>query len=431
MNRTIAVREYATLTTASVQTTLDVAQLEAGDFDWLLTTLQPSGAANACTMLDRTKLRLGSLVGVIELPSGVILEILPKHHEFGETRQARRLLWRMISGALDLPQREVGGADLASFDAPLSEWLIQQYLLQLDRLIKRGLRFDYSRIQSVEPFVRGRIDATRQLRQGPHRQHLFDVEYDVYLPDRPENRLLKSALMLVAGATRERSNWQLGHELLTMMDPVPHSTNIARDFALWSGDRLLAHYVKVRPWCELVLRKELPIAIAGDWRGISVLFPMERLFERYVEKAIARQVAPGIRFTSQAYGQYLCTHDGGSFFALQPDILLWESEHKRWLLDAKWKIVRPGDRSNRYDLKQSDFYQLFAYGHKYLNGAGDMGLIFPKTSEFVVPLPMFEFSEDLRLWALPFDLDRDELVQPSELVFPIQRARALTALGAA
>jgi 5-methylcytosine-specific restriction enzyme subunit McrC len=431
MNRAIAVREYATLTTSSVPSTLDVAQLDAGDFDWLLTTLAPSGAANGCAMLDRTKLRLGSLVGVIELPSGAILEILPKHHEFGETHQARRLLWKMIRGALDLPQREVGRANLASFDAPLSEWLIQQYLLQLDRLIKRGLRFDYSRIQAVEPFVRGRVDATRQLRQGPHRQHLFDVQYDVYLPDRPENRLLKSALMLVGGTTRERSNWQLAHELLTIMDPVPHSTDVTRDLALWSDERLLAHYVKVRPWCELILRKELPIALAGDWRGISVLFPMERLFERYVEKAIAKQVTPGIRFTSQACGQYLCTHDGGSFFALQPDILLWESEHERWLLDAKWKIVRPGDRSNRYNLKQSDFYQLFAYGHKYLNGTGDLGLIFPKTSEFVVPLPMFQFSEHLRLWALPFDLDRDELIQPPEAVFPVHRPAPSTALRAA
>jgi 5-methylcytosine-specific restriction enzyme subunit McrC len=39
-----------------------------------------------------------------------------------------------------------------------------------------------------------------------------------------------------------------------------------------------------------------------------------------------------------------------------------------------------------------------------------MFLIFPSSPAFCVPLPSFEFSGQLRLWAVPFDLEQGELV---------------------
>ena len=55
-------------------------------------------------------------------------------------------------------------------------------------------------------------------------------------------------------------------------------------------------------------------------------------------------------------------------------------------------------------------YQLYAYGKKYLDGKGDLFLIYPRHDEFLNPLPVFEFSGDLNLWVVPFDLDKDVLV---------------------
>jgi 5-methylcytosine-specific restriction enzyme subunit McrC len=66
--------------------------------------------------------------------------------------------------------------------------------------------------------------------------------------------------------------------------------------------------------------------------------------------------------------------------------------------------------ADKYGLSQSDFYQLFAYGQKYLSGVGDMLLIYPKTSQFQHILPPFHFDHQLTLWAVPFCLERDELL---------------------
>lgn len=69
------------------------------------------------------------------------------------------------------------------------------------------------------------------------------------------------------------------------------------------------------------------------------------------------------------------------------------------------------DRCGRsdYGLSQEDFCQLFAYGHKYLGGQGDLLLIYPRSKSFSRVLPPFAFSDDLTLWVVPFDLDEEVL----------------------
>jgi 5-methylcytosine-specific restriction enzyme subunit McrC len=68
-------------------------------------------------------------------------------------------------------------------------------------------------------------------------------------------------------------------------------------------------------------------------------------------------------------------------FRLKPDLLMALGRQK-WLLDTKWKRLDAGARDNKYDLAQQDFYQMLAYGHKYLESKGEMVLIYPKTREF-------------------------------------------------
>lgn len=86
------------------------------------------------------------------------------------------------------------------------------------------------------------------------------------------------------------------------------------------------------------------------------------------------------------------------------------------MLDTKWKLVdeRKANSKEKYGLNQSDFYQLHAYGQSYLDGKGDVILIYPKTETFGQPLTVFSFpkSPDLRLWVLPFCLSTRQMHLP-------------------
>lgn len=412
MTATITVREYARLTTEPVSPSLDCAQVSPSAFDWLCelnASFSKSGAA-LVQQDGRRALKLDSYVGVLETPCGTRLEILPKHFDDGDCiARSRELLARMIATAMDLPSREVGASDLQLFHAPLSEWVMRQFLRALDHLLKRGLRFDYRRIEEEQRFLRGQLDVVAQMRQPPGRQHHFRIRHDVFLPDRPENRLLRLALERVCKSTQEPGNWRLAHELRSLLLEIPASSEVRQDFQRWRNDRLMAHYQPVRPWCELVLGEHSPLSVSGDWRGISLLFPMEQLFERYVEVRLRKQLSGDARLLSQRASRYLCLHQGARLFQLRPDLLLEQGE-RTWVLDTKWKRLDAMDRGGKYGLSQADFYQMFAYGQRYLQGTGEMVLIYPCTASLNAPLQPFDFSEQLRLWVMPFDLEAGALL---------------------
>lgn len=417
MKSVIVVREYARITTEKVEPSLYQAQVSATAFDWLC-SLQASFSKAGATILqveNRRWLKLDSYVGVLQTSCGTVIEVLPKITEdVGEAAayESRDLLIKMLKTALDLPVRTADHADIQKFKHPLLEWVMKEFINALDHLIKRGLRFDYQRVEEEQRYLRGQLNINKQLRQPPGREHIFNIRHDLFLPDRPENRLLKTALMRVCNLTQHPNTWRLAHELAGILGEVPASKNTRDDFQQWRNDRLMAHYQPVRPWCELVLGQHMPLAMKGSTQGISLLFPMEKLFETFVEKKLRKLISPPFSLKSQAASKSLCEHSGGHMFQLRPDLVVIKGNSICAVLDTKWKLLNSADKSNKYGLSQSDFYQLFAYGHKYLQGQGKMMLIYPKTAAFTKPLPVFDYGNDLRLWVVPFDLDKEELVFP-------------------
>lgn len=427
MNTNVIVREYARLTTAPVAPgNLDCARISVTAFDWLCDLSASFNRAGA-TLLQiegRQSLKWDSYVGVIETPCGTRLEILPKHFEQDDcVLKSRTLLRKLIQAALSLKPRPVSITGLQLYQAPLTEWVMGQFLNELDVLVKRGVRFDYTRVEEERPFLRGQLNVVAQLRQPLARQHHFQVRHDVYLPDRAENRLLKRALEQVAKVTQLPANWRLANELRALLAEIPGSRHVAQDFRLWSRDRLMAHYSPVKPWCELILNQQMPVAVQGTWQGMSLLFPMERLFENYVQQWIGTQLAPGAKLTAQAAKADLCKHGDRGMFRLRPDLLI-DNDEQRWVLDTKWKRVDQRNAEQNYNLSQSDFYQLFAYGHKYRTGGNmpTLVLIYPFWAGLQRGLPAFDYGGGLQLWVLPFDLERECLVDAGVANVPVREA---------
>ncbi|EPM79573.1 hypothetical protein A3SO_05850 [Pseudomonas syringae pv. actinidiae ICMP 19072] len=99
--------------------------------------------------------------------------------------------------------------------------------------------------------------------------------------------------------------------------------------------------------------------VAG-WRGM-----------RNVAACLRDSLPPDATLHTQRSSEYLCTHEGKKAFQLRPDLMITQGE-KRWVLDTKWKRFDSELGSKNYGLSQADFYQLFAYGQKYLGGQGDL-----------------------------------------------------------
>ncbi len=442
------VREYAYISVdqgvdGGEQSTLNHAYVSQSAFDHLceLAGSFTKSGASLFELAGRKRLKLDQYVGVIETPCGTRLEILPKHIDVDEApsheqvgdcnckdcivQKERQLLINMLKVSLKLTPREAGGADLSRFRHPLHEWIMEQFLNALKHLIQRGLRFDYHRVEEEQKFLRGQLKHVKYMRQGPTKRHIFPIEHDIYDANRAENRLIKAALDIVCVKIKDSKSWSLAQELRLMTDEIPRSINIKNDFKQWQTGRLLASYEEIKPWCEIILNQFMPVSTRGDWRGMSLLFPMEKLFENYVGHYLKKQsLANNFILKTQSNTRFLVEHTlkgserPKSLFKMKPDFLIQlkyaNNTDVSFVLDAKWKLLNKYDADEKiqykYGISQADMYQLFAYGHKYLSGKGHMMLIYPKYSKFAEPLPPFEFSDDLMLWVVPFCLDKCQLI---------------------
>lgn len=358
-------------------------------------------------------LRVKNFVGVICAPDGTCVEILPKTAESGQDMGATRgLLWKMLGVVDDLRFLETTEADLMLRSMPLIESLIAVFLGHVSALVRRGIRRDYERVEDEERFLRGRMRTVQQMRLPPARRHLFRIEYDLFSENRPENRLIHSALVKVARVSRNPLNQRLARELRHGFEGVPLSTRHAGDFAQWRTGRDMVHYRPVLPWVRLILNQQCPTSLRDQHAGISLLFPMEALFEKYVARVLQRRLAPhGLELQTQAASA--CLSQRPRAFLLKPDLLVSHRGRRVAVLDTKWKLI---DRTIKYDsgasdpkagIAQSDVYQMFAYGHKYLGGAGRLVLVYPAWRGFDAPLAPFDLGAGLALEVVPFDLAGD------------------------
>lgn len=416
----IQVREYARLTTEEQsEQSLDCGVVSASTFDWLLELVGCWKGAEPVASLDgRRSLKLGSYVGFLQSPTGESIEILPKTGlGVEDPLLARSILQRMLMAALGVKPRIVGPANLLRMRQPLNEWIFSQFLNELQLLIGKGLRFEYIRVEDESRFIRGQLRIEKQQRQAPARKHYFHISHDNYSPDRLENRLLKTALSYVLNACKSSENWRLANELSHHLTEIPSENNPTSSMCLWKTNKLMQIYDPVGPWCELILEKLNPNFQQGHHRGIALLFPMEKLFEKYVEISLRKRLDARSKLKPQASSEYLLKHALGfsdtkkEIFQLQPDLLLQTSSGNQ-VIDCKWKLLNEfaWNSNEKYGIDQDDLYQLFAYGHKYQNGQGHMMLIYPKHQKFSKALKPFYFSEEFAIWAIPFCLEECCLV---------------------
>ena len=417
------VREYAFISVAyegCPTSSLDHAYIPEKAFEHLcdLSASFSKHGARVFELAGRRKIKLDQYVGVIETPCGTRIEILPKHVELNGTSDQelilaeRKLLQKMLSVSLHLPYREAGSANLNRFKQPLHEWIITQFLASFERLLQRGLRFDYNRVQEEQKFLRGQLQHVKYMRQPPAKKHVFPIEHDVYEVNRPENRLIRTALEVVCKKTKDANNWKLAQELRLMTSEIPRSQKIQQDFRQWQSGRLLALYAEIKPWTELILGEYMPVSTQGEWRGMSLLFPMEKLFEYFVAYHLRRGL-PEYQVKTQHSTEHICKHQQSKIFKLKPDIFIDRSQTnaKNIVLDTKWKLINQNDRGGRYGLKDSDIQQMFAYSHYYLKHESEVILVYPyRAGKFDKPLDDFGFRHTYgaKLRVVPFNLDEPQ-----------------------
>ena len=365
-------------------------------------------------------------VGVIETRRGTVIEILPKveltnarddsvtsdrpagertdastDSATGQEEATRRVFLSMLRDWRRLGEAQFDAAGIRAvrrFD--MLEAFVHLFLTSVILLTRRGLARAYRTREANLPCLRGRILFPPHIRENLVDCSRFYVGFDEFTADRPANRLIHLALRRLAGVVRHPANRQRLHQLRIVFSGVPPSTNLDDDWARHRVDRSMRHYDRVMPWVELFLFRQGLATFAGPYLNRALLFPMEEVFEDFVTAAVGRHQQ---RFTVRAQGpmRHLATDGAGDrVFWLKPDIALMESRQVRFILDAKWKRLKPGETN--HGISQADVYQLFAYGKRY--GCRRVALLYPKTAAFRETLRFRFVEDDLALDCFPFEV---------------------------
>lgn len=404
----------------------NIAVVPDSVYDWLkkqcLSVNEESRWIKLSSKSGQEVIQFVGYVGVLRAPCGYQLEILPKTGKSndGKIEETRGLLIHMLQCMREFRHYKTPDAALEKVKMPLLEVFIQQFLLCVESVVRRGLRSDYIAEQDNLFALRGKLLWSQHIKQNLVRKDRFFTEHDEFSSNRAENRLLHLALHQVIKISQSAGNQKLARELRFVFNDIPLSLDIAKDFQRVRLDRGMAYYEPALDWAKLLLLDESPLTGLGNTDAISLIFPMAALFEAYVAKHLRKQLKENHYLKEQVSSKSLVTHapqeEKQKWFKLKPDLLIYQGEitQPKLILDTKWKLldIAKNNGTDKYDLSQADFYQLFAYGHLYYTQQSErqLVLIYPMTESFDKALPVFIFNDNLSLWVLPFCLNSKKLL---------------------
>lgn len=392
-----------------------------------LKTLALTGQAEAILTYfmqrGRETLRLGQYAGLLEV-AGVRLEIRPK---IGD-------LATMLRPVCNTPFRTLPTVQVHSQPAQLPLWevFVSAFLAAVEPLIRTGLQSAFVTVEGNERFIKGRFRPARHLRQNLFHAERIAVAADCRTTNTAPNRLLKTALCHLLPQTTSASNQIRLRRALAAFAVVPASINLAADWQLVRASQQYGSsrsgmsigqpvtgtpYADALAWAEALLTGQTLGLKPGVRPSLSLLFPMQRVFEEFVAAGFRRYwPGPGVVSTQESSAHLIDNHCEGPTVKLRPDLLIRQPNGVTLVLDTKWKRIngkvgtQPGP--GNYGIETADLYQLYAYGKKYT--ASDLFLIYPAHDTFREPLPVFCYDSDTRLHVVPFDVTKplaDEISQ--------------------
>lgn len=270
--------------------------------------------------------------------------------------------------------RSVGDALLDRDSDPI-DWITVLLVAEIEALLSIGLRQGYVVVQDELPYVRGRLrfDATAIAT----RHALAPCEFADFLPDIPENRILRAGLELLAtqrllpGLRTRIEQLLADFQRVALLRPGaashlprPHITRLNR------------HYQPALELCRLLFDQIGVSLNAGPFAAPAYFFPMETVFQ----EAVTRTLAMRLPSVSRQRGR---THQPVSGAPARPltfaaDIVI--GSPPRLVIDTKYAAPEIPNRYGGRSFHNTHIYQASFYA---LSLGCPALLVYPKTEQDV------------------------------------------------
>lgn len=317
----------------------------------------------------RKGLRARGVVGVIATP-GCQLEILPKIEGGGETNVSdatfRTRLIHMLAVTYDLPIEAGAMTHLGWQRETVLELLIRMFCAKLTDAVRQGMPRHYLEHEDDLPALRGRLDVARQFSTLAVSPQKLACRFDALSPDIALNQVMRAAVSKLSRLSGAPDNQRALRELSFVYADVSDVPSNALRWDLIVLDRTNRRWQELLAFARLFLSDQYQQTSAGTIDGHALLFEMNVLFERYLDRLLSRALTgTGLRVSSQG-GHRHCLYEGDiGRFRTRPDIIVRDNDGIALIIDTKWKRMTPRIEDPKQGVSQADVYQLMAYGRLY------------------------------------------------------------------
>jgi 5-methylcytosine-specific restriction endonuclease McrBC regulatory subunit McrC len=197
----------------------------------------------------------GSYCGFACFADGTLIEILPDK----DRAKGRKALCMEFCSRCGFTFNEM------SFDPEMNflEYFISVFAGETIKIIKSGVLSAYASREENMTSVQGTILFAENIRRNlVHRERLY-VRHDVFTPDRAENRIIKSAALMLSKLTADAHSSHLLMEALSFLGEVAVPHDPAAEFGRCINTRNTRKYAATLSICRMLLDKNEGTALLG------------------------------------------------------------------------------------------------------------------------------------------------------------------------
>ena len=309
--------------------------------------------------------KFNEYVGVLQV-GHLSIEILPKADKNNDIHEWRRVLIEMLRMVGMTDVIITGKSFLSLKTNKILDVYIELFLIELERLMHKGLVKRYRKTESNLLALKGAVQFSRHVQQNSIHKERFYVRYTTYDKEHEFNQVLYKTLLLIE---QINTNPLLHSRIATAHLEFPELSHIVVNKAWFDRvryTRKTESYQNALTIARLLLLNFHPDIRTGRNYVLALLFDMNALWERFVYVSLKKHLKDYTLIAQKVKPYWIA--NGKRAVNIKPDIVI-NKGNKSYVIDTKWKVldkVRPAD---------SDLQQMYAYT-KYFQTSHTL-LIYP------------------------------------------------------
>jgi len=302
-------------------------------------------------------LKATSYVGVINLPSGFRIQIVPKIDNTA-LYYVLCYLYKINIRVFDRSKFPQGSFFL--------DMIALIFKSELENIIQQGLFKKYVSEEENQNFLKGKLLIEKQIKHNFINKQRFYCKYDELTYDNLENQTILYALTLLTDLV---SNNLLKQELIDLKwilenEVTPRSFLSVEDVDKITFSRLNDYYEKI-----IILSKQLIREIfIGDIHSKEIqaygyLINMNDVFQDFIFEII-KNVLPQYSVKGQGIGINNLIKPNNKTtpsIRIRPDILISKNNETKLTIDTKYKKMDDYYQNTKAKAKSQDIYQIISY----------------------------------------------------------------------